>query len=199
MGKTIIPIGKSMGPVFNRDGKFENCELDLGNKLTKISADELMVWACAHENPEAHFERRFDRNALGAVIEQQNDTIFDDDRDRLIEQLLASGGFIEIDFEKLDVCEFLSAYKIMPLGRGFGNTAENPDKYGVGYGQTAEVFLGLHAYYIWGFSHQDGSIWAGCKQMAAENPKVTAEQVAESIATMIPVLIAADCAYLERL
>ena len=199
MAPTIMAIGKSMGTYFSVDGKYEHCNLDLGTSLEKVSVDELLAWGCAHENAQAHLEKRFDRQALNAEIKKNNETLFNDDRDRILDRLFSIGALVEVDSQLLPSKEFLGSYSLVPVGRGFGNTEAAPERFGVGYGQVAEVFMGRHAYFLWGFGYQDGSIWAACEKVAAQNPKATALQLAADIADVVPALVAADCAVLERL
>jgi hypothetical protein len=124
---------------------------------------------------------------------------------RILAGLVADGLVVETLPETEHSVEFAEAYRLVPLMLGLGNTAEEPDRHGIGFfGQTALTVRGPH-YSVWEWSHLDGNLWAGCRayadtaiQAGITDPEQTIpERVLTDILGILQALLASGTAYLD--
>lgn len=198
MGKTIIPVGKTLGP-YQEGGVLKYVDHHLGQRVEHLTVDEAMIWSCAHAEPQVHSERRFGRDDLNNVIAKENKNMFNHDRDKAIAKLFEVGALIEVDFENDSVETFLSKYRLIPTGQGFGNAGDRAPLFGIGKYDQPEVFVKMDGYFMWAGSYLQGSIWAGCKDFAENADGVSMEKVVSELTDVLPVIVAVDAGYLEPL
>lgn len=198
MGKSIIPIGKSLGSVFSEEGELLYFEWLRGDDNLELTPLEAMVLATAYDHFEEHSSLTFDRAAYFKLLQSRSETVSDAEINNLIDGLLKKGLLEEIDFASEPIKPFLKKYRIIPAARSYGNTKENPDHFGIG-GTEPIIFLSGWAHTIWAVSHSDGSIWRGCELQAAGLPGVEPIDVAQDFVDSIPVMVATECAFLERI
>ena len=199
MGKIIIPVGRSLGPFFDDEGELESYELHLGHRMDALDSAEMDVWACAHDNPEAHGELTFGRAELLAACREAKAPLDDAMVGKVADLLIERGAMLEIDLDTDDLAAALSTHRFIPNGHAFGNRPEAPDECGVGTGDEPDITMGGWVYTLWARSYLDGSVLDACAAFAEDLPDVEAADVAREFAEALPVIIAADCGYLEPL
>ncbi|GIG65230.1 hypothetical protein [Phytomonospora endophytica] len=197
MGKIIIPVGRSLGPFFDDEGELESYELHLGHRMDALDSAEMYVWACAHDNPEAHGELSFGRAELTAACREAEVPLDDDAVGKTADLLIERGAMLEVDLDGPELESVLSAHRFIPNGHAFGNRPDAPDECGVGTGDEPDITMGGWVYTLWARSYLDGSVLNACEAFAADLPEVETADVAREFAEALPVIIAADCGYLE--
>jgi hypothetical protein len=197
MAKSIIPIGKPLGWVFNQAGELQYFEWLRGDDNIELSPNEAMALAGAFEDHGAHFDHRFDRSALIRVLQGKSETLPEQELESLIDGLLSKGLLEEVDLRDGQIDGFLRRYRIIPTGRSFGNSQANPDGFGIG-GAEPLFYVSGGSQTIWAVSHSDGSIWRGCELQAEHLDGRSAIEVAREFASVLPVIIATECGFLER-
>lgn len=197
MGKTIIPIGKSLGTYYDAQGGLQFFEWQFGNQVDEWSPEEALVWSLAFENKEAHFGRRFTRDEYFSIIRAANNRLTDQQLFDSVEKLLSKGALVEIDFDADPIEPFLRKYMIIPTARSFGNTHENVDQFGIGPNDGPVLTFSGQNRAIWSSSYRDGSIWKTCEAFARHVPELTPLEIAEEFVQMLPVVVAAECGFLE--
>ncbi|MEV0649857.1 hypothetical protein AB0I28_31840 [Phytomonospora sp. NPDC050363] len=192
MGSIILPVGKSLGPTYNDEGVLEYTELHLGNTTEELDAGQIAVWELAHSDADAHNEHRF---TLDHLRELAAGTV--EDADTAIEGLFKLGALVRVDLELDELQPLLGRHRLIPTGHAFGNTAETPDWYGIGRNEDVDINLGATGYFLWATSYRDASMWASCAEFTRDLPEVDVDDVAGEFANALPIIIAADCGYLE--
>lgn len=198
MGKIIIPVGRSLGPFYDDKGELESYELHLGPRTASLDEDDMGVWACAHDEPEAQGELTFGRAELREAVRDATEGFPDEETDAAIERLLEAGALIELDPEG-PIEDVLRAHRFIPNGHAFGNRPDHPDECGIGPADEPVVSMSGWVYSLWARSYLDGSIWHAAETFADDLPDVTAEDVAREFLEAVPVIISVDCGYLEPL
>ena len=193
MGTIVLPVGKTLGPTYNDEGELEYTELFLGASTEELGPDEIAVWELAHTDADAHNEHRHTLDHLRelAVAEE---TV--SDVDGVLKRLLELGALVEVDVELDELQPLLGRHRLIATGRAFGNTPETPDWYGIGRDEV-DINLGATAYFLWATTHRDASIWDSCVAFTRDLPEVDVDDVAGEFAAALPIIIAADCGYLE--
>lgn len=208
MGKSIFPVGKPMGWEFNEKGELQYYEWFRGDDCIELTADEAVTALMAFSHYEENSELRFDRQAYFNFLKENSESHTDQDINSFLDNLLAKGILVEIDFSVDDIESFLRSYRIIPVGRGWGNTPEKPGLYGIGPAdprtfaesfKEPAIFVGGWVYSIWSISHADGSIWRGCELQAEHEENSSAMDVAREIVKSIPMLVATEFAHLEKI
>lgn len=194
MGSIILPVGKSLGPTYNDEGVLEYTELHLGGGTEELGADEIAVWELAHSDADAHNEHRFTLDHLRELAVAA-ETV--SDVDGALEKLFKAGALVRVDLELDELQPLLGRHRLIPTGHAFGNTAETPDWFGIGRNDEVDINLGATAYFLWATSHRDTSMWASCAEFTRDLPEVDVDDIAAEFANALPIIIAADCGYLE--
>ena len=197
MGRIIIPVGRSLGPSFSEDGELESYELHLGRRMDALDENEFGVWACAHDNAEAHGELAFGREELRTAVHEAERGIADETIDKVVELLIERGALMEIDVEADDIEAVTRAHRFIPNGHAFGNRPDSVDECGVGPDDEPVITMNGWVYTLWARSYLDGSVYEAAEAFVDDLPDVAAAEVAREFLEAIPVLIAADCGYLE--
>lgn len=196
MGKSIIPIGMSMGASLTSptEGTFD---VLVGGDLKEFTADEWITWGISHDNPRAHHEHRFDRAMYIEEINKNETTIFDDDLNRMIDKFIQIGAMVEIDLKKEPLEPFFRNYTIVPTARSHGNSATNLKQFGIGHDNEPEIMFSGWCQTIWAGAHYFGSLWNACTMLADRADRATAVDVANEFAGVLPLIVATQCGYLE--
>ncbi|HZE39526.1 MAG TPA: hypothetical protein VE172_12020 [Stackebrandtia sp.] len=197
MTRSIIAIGRTLGPCYDDKGEFAYVEILIGDELERLTFNETGVWVMAHSNPRAHYETRFDRDALRRAVHDNNDKLSDRDLEHIIDKLIGMNALVEVDLANDPLEPFLREYILMPTASSFGNSPTDPDLYAIGNNGEEQLSVDSWTRILWAGSHRDGSIWNGCALLAAEYPDETPESVAGHLAEMLPVIVASECGYLE--
>lgn len=196
MGKILIPIGMSMGPNMTSptEGTFD---VLVGDDMKEYTADEWLIWGMAHDNHQAHYEHRFDRDALRTEVDKVENAVFDDDLRRMIDKFIADGAMEEIDLKNDPLEPFFRKYTIVPTARSHGNGVDDQDLFGIGNDKEPEIWFTGWSQMIWAASHISGSMWSSCEQLAAASSDATALEAAADFAKTLPVIVATQCGFLE--
>jgi hypothetical protein len=106
-----------------------------------------------------------------------------------------------------DLQPVFSRHKLLPLGQGLGSTAEDPHLHRIGFGDQPLVMVPVDVYGLWAFSFRDANLWTACELYADDSEdmdrgdepsNLTAGGTAADLATHIPLMVAASCAFLDK-
>jgi hypothetical protein len=207
MAKSIIPIGKPLGWMFDDSG-LQGYDWFRGDDIIELTANEAATLLATLSHYEEHAELRFDRSTYFRFLKENSDTLTDQELGSLIDGLLGKGLLAEVDMESGGIESFLRSYRMMPVGRSWGNTKEDPDRFGIGPAdlralpggqQEPVMFVNGWVHTIWAISHADGSIWRGCELQAEHAGDCSAMDVARAVVPSIPMIVAAEFGHLEQI
>ncbi|MCI4066088.1 hypothetical protein MRQ36_27495 [Micromonospora sp. R77] len=208
MPTVIVPVGLNLGPSYRYvtppDPDPEYWEVRLGNDSEELTDEEFQVWGRAFLDPERQARLEVNRETLQRdVIAAGNGPA---DPGPVIDRLLDRGLLIEFDPDS-ELEKAFRRIKLHPLAEGMGNTPEEPDRRLIGHNGQALVKVNFTVYNLWAFSSTVGSLWDACAiatQLADEQrasgediDAMTAGELALDAAKVIPMLVAAGCAFLE--
>lgn len=195
MGKSIIPIGMSMGVSMTSptEGTFD---VLVGDDLKELGPEEWTFWGLAHEELQAHYEHRFDRAAFAKVIDEAQPNMLKFDKQKIVDKLFEEGVLVDVDLKGESPELFFRKYTMIPTARSFGNTVEDQTTFGIGTGTEPEIWFSGWSQMVWALSHRDGSMWRTC-ELIAEAQSSSPQEVAAQFASVLPVVVASGCGYLE--
>ena len=208
MPTVIVPVGLSLGPSYRYvtppDPNPEYWEVRLGTDSEELTNEEFQVWGRAFVDPERHSRLEVNRETLVLdVVTATRGTI---NPKPIIDRLLERKLLIEFDTDG-DLEEPFRQITLHPLAEGMGNTPEEPDRRLIGHNGQALVKVNYTVYNLWAFSASAESLWEACviaARLADEQrasgediDPVTPSELAYDAATVIPMLIASGCAFLD--
>lgn len=197
MGKSILPVGRSLGANHDENGKLISFEWFRGDDIIDLSPNEAVTLNFAFSNPQDHFDLKFNRSMYFQILKEQSETHSDSDINSFIDSLLEKGVLIEVDLKSDSIDSFANEYRIIPGAQSFGNTSDHPERFGIG-GTEPILFLSGWSQLIWAVSHADGSIWRGCELLAEEDAAATPAEVAKEFISILPAIVSTQCGFLEK-
>ncbi|GLZ81695.1 hypothetical protein Afil01_65020 [Actinorhabdospora filicis] len=194
MTSIVLPIGRSLGPTYSAEGELEYTEVFLGAETIELDDVALTAWTLARSDADAHNEHRFTREHLRDLLVEAE---ADGDPTATIEELFKRGALAEVDLELDDLRPLLARHKLIPTANAFGNTPETPAWYGIGKGtDEVDINLGATTHYLWATGHRHTSMWDAVADFVA-GTDLDADEIAAELASALPIVLAADCGYLE--
>jgi hypothetical protein len=208
MPRVIVPVGQFLGPRFRYvrpPDPVPLChEVHLGDEQEELTEAEVAVWGSAAMNVERHAELEVNRDSLvkflSAAPKPQPRAA------EIVEELTGRGLLLEFDTDG-DLEQVFNRYKLMPTGLGLGSTAEEPHRHRIGFPSQPIIAVPNDVYGLWSFSFLHPHLWDACAYYAAgdqeelgegEEPLgLTPEGVAHDVAIHLPLMIAANCAFLD--
>ena len=208
MAHVIVPVGLSMGPRYRYvrppDPTPECFEVHLGDDLVELTETEAVVWAAAFVDAEQHSKLAVNRGSLIRLLTTAPKPVHE--AESVVDNLLSRGLLLEFDTEG-DLQPAFSRHKLLPLGQGLGSTAEDPHLHRIGFANNPLIMVPVDIYGLWAFSFRDASLWEACELYADDSederqndePRhLSASGIAADLATNVPLMIAASCAFLDK-
>ena len=81
-------------------------------------------------------------------------------------QLVDWGLVAEAPPEGTDAVAFAAGHQMVPLTYGLGNTADQPDWYGLGFPPKPWVSVPFPVWWLWQEGHLEASLWDACQSIA---------------------------------
>lgn len=207
MSTVIVPAGLSMGPRYRYvrppDPTPECYEVHLGDDLVELTETEAAVWAAAFLYPDRHAKLSVNRESLVRMLETAPKP--EPQAARYVDDLIARGLLVEFDPDG-DLRPVFSRHKLLPLAQGLGSTPDAPHQHRIGIGDQPLVALPAEMYGLWSFACLHPNLWDACVDFADESEEeadgeetlgLNPEDIARDLATNLPMLIAATCAFLD--
>ncbi|MEO3797833.1 hypothetical protein ABGB14_47205 [Nonomuraea sp. B10E15] len=143
-------------------------EVDLGghrmrvaHRSVRLSGEEAAIWRLAHGPAAGAKSRPWTRK----MLEEQARADGHRSPARLIDGLLERGALAKAFPGRADAVAFARRHRLCPLMVGFGNTAERPYSFGLGYSDQPVVQLPHDLYRLWQWCRLS-DLWATCELLA---------------------------------
>jgi hypothetical protein len=150
-----------------------------------------LVWAAAHR-PPGDLAAPWGRAEIAAASRVA-------DPDPLIDRLQRDGLLVEVS----DPEAFARAHKAVPILIALGNTAEEPDRYGIGlFGLDPVITVPARVFEVWQWGTVGTSLWTVCEAFATASTRVTGTpvtpgEVLTGFVAALPALVGSNALYLD--
>lgn len=212
MPQVIVPVGMMLGEYFRVDAVSaptpEFWHVSVGGNAAKLNADEIKVWATAMLEPERQAKLEGTREVLIESVRAATKGVISRPG-KIIDDLLSRGLLLEFDPEHGDMETVARKHRLFPLGVGMGNSGEDPMMYRIAVGSEPRIGVNGDVYALWSNSLYYLNLWDSCEQFAKEMnqyvrtssgmEELDAESVMRELAVNIPLLVSAECAFLDPL
>lgn len=205
----LVPVGLHLGEDFTlraeADRGFRRWVVHVGTEWVELDHRESSVYLTAFNRRDLLADGRLDRAGLAKAVLRADGP---ERPEPLIDDLVDRGLLVEYDPEEGSLERLFRAVQLFPLGRGFGNSPDHPERYQIGIDGPAMWVTG-EVYRLWSYSLTEASLWDACASLAAvadedlpvgEEPlNYTADELAHLVAQVLPALVAHGCAFLDPL
>lgn len=180
MSRLVFQVGQGLGVFGDEAGA---STVRVGDEFVDLTAGEYAAWLLAFaaepwEDLRGHVEAGGDPDAAATV-------------DRLLEL----GVLVACDED--NPREVFASHRLVAQGHGAGSTDDEPDVYViVGVDGSPLARVGPATYSAWGASWL-GSLWDVCEGIA-EEADVPVDEVADTVAAGLPLLLSTRAATLDR-
>lgn len=185
--RPVLPVGFPMGPAFmeGTDETSTTCGIRRGEQLEEVSLHEYRLWGLAFD--------ALPRSEL--IVRSQTAGVAD--AAEALDELLSRGLLVEFSDQPGDNRDLLRRFRLLPSGLGFGNTADQPDEFEIGFPGTGKLTaVDFRVYGVWGLSTRPQSIADACLTLA-ELAELPARSVMDQVAFNLPGLVARGLTYLD--
>lgn len=202
MADVVVPVGLSLGQDFANaaEGAQVPWQVRYGADIVELDADDALAWSAAASDPVRYLDEECGRTAFESVLPRNGRDVVCD--------LLARGLLVEYDRDDGPWQPVFERVRLLPLGYGFGNSADSLAEYQVGVSDEASVALGANPYLLWSYSFTSTrSLWEACGTLARAADAQTrpgepgsglgVDDVAREMAAALPLLVASGCAFLD--
>ncbi|SFQ22454.1 hypothetical protein SAMN04489713_124105 [Actinomadura madurae] len=171
----------------------------IADRSVRLSDEEVAIWRLTHGAADGTESRPLTRT----MLDEQARADGHREPDRLIDRLLERGALVEASPGTADAVAFARRHRLRPLMVGFGNTAEEPSSFGVGYADQPVVRLPRDLYLVWQWSDLS-DLWATCERLAGaaaepdSSPSSAPEGVVTRVLGALHFLLAHHVVYLDR-
>ncbi|MQA03524.1 MAG: hypothetical protein GEV07_12665 [Streptosporangiales bacterium] len=206
----IVPVGVPMGWDFwegdPADRPDQYYQLHLGTRYVDLTMEEFLAWHAAADGFQQHVRHQVTKTTL---VEHLRSAEGLPNAEDLVAGMLARGLLVEFDPVQGPLRDLFRAVQLFPLGDAYGNTPQRPDLYGLGV--EGEILLSIEPepYMIRSYGLTCASLWDACTALAegadeglppGETPVgLSPEDVARSVAIVLPAMISAGCAFIDPL
>ena len=162
------------------------------SRVSFTDPEPFLVWAAAHR-PPGDLGAPWGRAEIAAAAKV-------DDPEPVIDRLLEDGLLVEPG----DPEAFAKKHKAVPILIALGNTADEPDRYGIGlFGLDPVITVSPLVYELWQWGTISVSVWALCEAFAIANSRATgvpiaAEAVLAEFVAALPALVGSNAVYLDE-
>jgi hypothetical protein len=208
VGPLIFPIGHYHGAHYPSAGASAGADADfhvvrIGWDTYKLDGNgQLAVWALAHGLPEAGGDDTapWTRSAVeGAARAAGVPNVT-----RTVAELIAKDLLVEVTPGTDEAIEFARMCRTRSLLIGLGNTAAEPQRYGIGVAENAPAIrVSGFTYELWKWGHACDNLWHVCQVLAAagdptDPDQADPERVLTRCLASIQVLLASGAIYLDE-
>lgn len=197
----IVPAGLNMGPGSSAGSWLVHHGMD----WVELGPEERAVYLTALDRRDLVAAEELNRQTLADAVRSADGPA---EPEPAIADLLSRGLLVEFDPDEGSLERLFRSIQLFPLGRGFGNSADQPGRYWIGVDQ-AEIGVAAEVYSIWSYALTTPSLWAACAALATgldeqpapgEEPmNYTADELAHMIAPVLPALVVSGCAFIDPL
>jgi hypothetical protein len=164
-GSLIFPIGQYVGAFTAADRPGERSHHICGDgRVAELTEESFAVWAMAHgpldpiiASSAAWTRRELEQYAGRAGVAGTA---------RLIEDLAGRGLLAETPLQGPAARAFADGHRAVPTMLGLGNTAEDPERFTIGFFDSDVLEVGEGLYELWAWSGADGNLWRVCETHA---------------------------------
>jgi hypothetical protein len=195
MTALVLPLGHYMGryhPRAHAPARYHTVRL--GRGLVRLGEAAFAVWVLCHGHGDLPWTRR---DVLDAAQELP-------DPERLLDSLIGEGVVAEVVPGTGDAIRFAGTHRIQPLMTGFGNTAAQPHRFGIGLpGGPPAVTVDTIGFELWQWGRLERDLWQVALRLVAVEDRVSPrrqtgpEDMLTEILERLPVLLAHHAAYLD--
>jgi len=158
----IFPVGHYVGAQYRvPESGDATQQVRRGAVFHSLTDEQFTVWTLGHGSTEAvRNEMRWQRPSIEELAKAGGLT----EAGGIIEELIELGLLVEVTADT--ELEFAERHRIVPLMLGLGNSADEPDLFGIGF-LNQPVLQVAHAIYdLWQWSTMDDTLWATCENAA---------------------------------
>ncbi|HEX3816499.1 MAG TPA: hypothetical protein VHX59_26960 [Mycobacteriales bacterium] len=193
----ILPIGQQVGARFQTGQLVVAQQVRCGGKFHDLTERQAEVWQLAHGVPEEiDGQTPWQRSSVEQRLAGGG---------AIIDELTGLGLLVEVTPGTAEAAEFARAHRLVPLMLGLGNSANDPDTFGIGF-LSQPVLQVSHAIYdVWQWSTMDDSLWNTCenatdvaRRAGSTDPEaIETERLLTGILGSLHALLASSAGYLD--
>lgn len=193
----IFPIGQQVGARYQAGQLLATQQVRCGGTFHDLTEQQAEVWQLAHGVPaeidqQIPWQRSSIEERLGGA-------------GPIIDELTGLGLLVEATPGTVRAEEFAKAHRLVPLMLGLGNSAADPDTFGIGFLGQPMLQVSHPIYDVWQWSTMDDSLWNTCENATdvARRAGSTDAEVTETsrlltgIIGSLHALLASSAAYLD--
>lgn len=188
MPSVVVPVGFESGTRWY-DGKVHH-EVILPAGSGVLPPELWQVWWSAYADLEGAQALTLTRQRLSEIAAKLGVA----DAPTHVSTLFENGLLATLDTDK--PADFLRAHRLLPLADGFGATEQEPNTYRIGREDKVLLNANIDVYGIWCISAYHASIWDAIA-FYSNGVNASPDEVAESVAQALPLIIANRCGFLQ--
>jgi len=207
----VLPLGHYLGryhPQAHAPARYH--QVRLGRNLVRLGEAGFAGWLLCHgrhvEQPSARWTRSDVLDAVrehwGAVRPATREP--PPDPERLLDSLIDEGVVAEVVPGTEDAIRFARRHRINPLMTGFGNTATEPHRFGIGPpGGPPAVTVDTLGFEVWQWGRLERDLWqvalrlVGVEDQVNPARKAIPEDMLTEVLERLPPLLTHHAAYLD--
>ncbi|MEU8804263.1 hypothetical protein [Spirillospora sp. NPDC048819] len=159
--RSVDPMGAPRPRPLRVEVELDDHRVRVARRSVRLSGEEVAIWRLAHGPASGAENRLWTRT----VLDEQARAVGHRRPGRLIDGLLERGVLAEASPARADAVAFARRHRLCPLMVGFGDTAERPSSFGLGYSDEPVVELSGDLYRLWQLSPRS-DLWAACELLA---------------------------------
>lgn len=193
----IFPIGHQVGARYQAGQLVAAQQVRCGGRFHDLTEQQAEVWRLAHGVPE-EIDRQvpWQRSAVEERLPGAG---------MVIDDLMSSGLLVEATPGTAQAEEFAKAHRLVPLMLGLGNSANDPDTFGIGFLSQPALQVSHPIYDVWQWSTMDDSLWNTCenatdvaRRAGSTDPEATeTNRLLTGIVGSLHALLSSSAAYLD--
>lgn len=188
--RLVLPIGHLVGA-----GRIRR-----GADVVELSDRQYALWALAHGSPHAVEEQLVWRRESVVELARHAGVV---NAPSLVGELIEAGLLAEFGLGTDEALDFARSHRVTPLMLGLGNSAAEPDRFGIGFLGQPVLHVDFAVYDLWQWSAVDDTLWATCQSAAdVANPGdkgrlVDAEKLLTTFLAALHPLLLVNAAYVD--
>jgi hypothetical protein len=159
----VLPIGHYVGTSYRIGEPLTPRQVCRGGTVHDLTDDEFAVWVGAHGGVEAI------RDGVAwqrPAVEEHAQAAGLSNAPALVDQLLGTGLLVEVAPGSDEATSFAESHRLVPVMLGLGNSADQPDMFGIGFFHQPVLQVSHAIYDLWQWSAMDDTLWATCQNAA---------------------------------
>lgn len=153
--RLIFPIGHQIGPLYRAGEVVAAMQVRRGATFHDLTERQAAVWRLAHGVPDA----------VGAQVPWQRSSVEERlaSAGEIIDELLDLGLLVEVTPGSEQSEGFAGSHRLVPLMLGLGNSADEPNDFGIGFLSQPVLQVSHLIFDVWQWSTMDDSLWNTCE------------------------------------